>query len=149
MGERGPDTGWPDSGQATSTLDDEGGADPAAAQRVADWAERMRAKRRRDQARILGDDAMAGPDGSGYWAAEDVLGDSRRSATSAGTADRVECLGVLGLGASATSDEVAVAYRRLAKLHHPDRWASADPAVQDEHAEAMMRINAAYHALRS
>ena len=147
MGERGSDRGWLGAGQATPTIDDADAADPAAAQRYADWAERLRAKRRRDQAHILGDD-LDGTQQPGYWAADDVITDSRRTAVVAGSPDRIECLGVLGLDPGASSDDVATAYRRLAKTHHPDRWAAADPAVQQDHAEQMMRVNAAYHALR-
>ena len=55
---------------------------------------------------------------------------------------------MLGLGPGATADEVAAAYRQLAKVHHPDRWAEADPEVQRHHGEEMLRVNAAYHALR-
>jgi len=151
MGERGPETASPGTGPATSTLDEGGAPDPAAAQRVADWAERLRAKRCRDQARILGDqlDGDGTAAGPGYWAADDVIGNYDDVAVVAGAPDRVVCLGMLGLEPGASGDDVSTAYRRLAKLHHPDRWASADPAVQQQHAEAMMRINAAYHALRS
>jgi len=148
VGERGSETGWPLAGSATPTIDGAPAPDPATAQRYEAWAERMRAKRVRDQARIAGDDGPGASTGPGYWAADDVISDAQRAAV-IGTPDRVECLGVLGLDLSATTDDIATTYRALAKTHHPDRWASADAAVQQEHAEAMMRINAAYRGLRA
>ena len=61
---------------------------------------------------------------------------------------RSRLLGELGLPAEATSDDIALAYRQLAKLHHPDRWAEADEATRQRNAEEMMRVNAVYRALR-
>ncbi len=173
MGERNANARWrPGAGPATPTIDDDEVVidlsrdatptgptidltDSAAAQRYSDWAERLRAKRRRDQAHILGTD----PDGVGrptepiHWSSDNLLGGDSGTNTGPaplipGTSDPLRCLGVLGLGPGATTDEVAAAYRTLAKLHHPDRWAEADPEVQRHHGEEMLRVNAAYHALR-
>jgi DnaJ-like protein len=52
-------------------------------------------------------------------------------------------LGVLGLPAGATSEEVAATYRRLAKQWHPDRGGGR--AAEERMAE----INAAYDLLRA
>jgi DnaJ-domain-containing protein 1 len=127
-----------------------------AGERVSAWADRLRDKRRRDQERIRAaetagsDEPAAGP---AHWSAESVLG--RDDAHGAGfdllapvSSRRIECLGVLGLDPAAGDDDIALAYRNLAKQHHPDRWAEADQATQATHAEAMLRINAAYRALR-
>ena len=54
-----------------------------------------------------------------------------------------------GLEPGATQDEIALAYRGLAKVHHPDRWAEADDATRHHHSEEMLRVNAAYRALRT
>src|SRR5215218_1602703 len=48
---------------------------------------------------------------------------------------------VLGLGPGASPDEVAAAYRRLAKRFHPDR-------AGERGARRMAEINAAYDRLR-
>jgi DnaJ-domain-containing protein 1 len=125
-----------------------GSADDA--ERVSAWADRMRQKRARDQATILGDAApKAGP--ADYWSSEHVSGGDD-AATDPGVADdpsrRARLLGQLGLTPDASSDDAAGAYRRLAKRHHPDRWAGADEDTRTRNAEEMMRINAAYRALR-
>jgi DnaJ-domain-containing protein 1 len=115
----------------------------SAADRYSAWAERLRAKRQRDQERILGaEDAAEGA--RGYWHADDVLA----GAETAASADD-EALGVLGLARGATAEEVVVAYRRLAKQHHPDRWVGADEATRRAHAETMLRVNAALQTVRA
>jgi hypothetical protein len=53
----------------------------------------------------------------------------------------VDPYAVLGLGPDATPEEVASAYRRLAKRFHPDR-------AGDRGARRMAEINAAYDRLR-
>jgi hypothetical protein len=55
----------------------------------------------------------------------------------------MEPLGVLGLPPTATPDEIAAAYRRLAKEWHPDRGGGA------ESERRMAEINAAYDVLRA
>jgi DnaJ-domain-containing protein 1 len=124
--------------------------DDRAATRYSDWAERLRAKRERDQAHIRGTDADPGP--ASHWSADALrdagAGDPWASGAEPDGADRVAAFGVLGLTPQATEDEVALAYRRLAKAHHPDRYAAAPADVQAEHAEAMLRINAAYGVVR-
>lgn len=55
----------------------------------------------------------------------------------------VDPLATLGLGASASPEEVAGAYRRLAKRWHPDRAGKGQEA-----ARRMAEINAAYALLR-
>jgi hypothetical protein len=74
----------------------------------------------------------------------------RRAATHAGvrghgpgTMGGVDPLATLGLGVSATPEEVAAAYRSLAKRWHPDRAGN-----RPEAARRMAEINAAYDLLR-
>jgi len=54
----------------------------------------------------------------------------------------VDPFAVLGVAPDASAEEVAAAYRRLAKQWHPDR-------AGNEGAERMAQINAAYDLLRS
>lgn len=49
---------------------------------------------------------------------------------------------VLGLGPSATADDVRAAYRRLVKTCHPDRF--PDPAERAAAQEKMIALNLAY-----
>ena len=127
-----------------------------AGERYSAWADRMRDKRRRDQARIRGAEPGAGAEGTNWshWNADTVIGRTGEHEVGdlgAGVpvSDTAERLGVLGLEPGATQDEIAMAYRRLAKVHHPDRWAEADEAIRRHHSEEMLRVNAAYRALRT
>ncbi len=124
-----------------------------AAQRYSDWAERLRAKRRRDQAHIRGTD-IPDPVAPSHWGSDTLIGGSTSNDTGPAPfapdwSDTTRWLGVLGLGPGATSEQVGLAFRNLAKVHHPDRWAEAEAEVQEHHSEEMLRLNAAYQALRA
>jgi hypothetical protein len=54
---------------------------------------------------------------------------------------------VLGLPFDSTTDAIKVAWRRLARQHHPD-IASGDPALERRANRTMAEINAAYQELR-
>lgn len=56
---------------------------------------------------------------------------------------------ILGVKREAAFDEVRVAYHRLAKAYHPDRYASTDlpPEVRDYLAAIARRINIAFATL--
>lgn len=56
---------------------------------------------------------------------------------------------VLGQRAEASMEEVHAAYRRLAHIYHPDRYADARPDVRGEAEERMKGLNSAYRAIRS
>ena len=120
------------------------------ADRYSAWADRLRDKRARNQATILGseDDAETVTN----WAADWVIsGDDPVDDTGIvpDQMRRGRLLSELGLESGATSEQITLAYRALAKVHHPDRWVDADEAVQLDHAEQMLRVNAVYRALRS
>lgn len=52
---------------------------------------------------------------------------------------------VLGLSAGASQDEIRSAYKRLAKLYHPDRYDPRTQPKSHKHAnERMQRLNQAY-----
>ena len=58
---------------------------------------------------------------------------------------------ILGLGHSATWDDVRTAYHRLAKTYHPDRYSNAElpQEVADYLASMARRVNAAFAALEA
>ena len=122
------------------------------------WRERMRAKAERNRslgqppADTSGKANADGPGASrggaagtrGYWSADQVYSDSARVRD-----EQAELLAVLDLRDSAGPRDIALAYRRLAKVHHPDRWAAADDETRQHHEDCMRTVNQAYQALRS
>ena len=54
----------------------------------------------------------------------------------------------LGLGVGASKAEIAAAYRRLARAHHPDKVAGEPRDVREESERRMKEINAAYSELK-
>ncbi|GFR50262.1 hypothetical protein Agub_g12449, partial [Astrephomene gubernaculifera] len=54
---------------------------------------------------------------------------------------------VLGVNPGASQDEIKVAFRKLALLHHPDRHAGATEAKQAESASKFKAITEAYDVL--
>lgn len=146
-----------------SRLDQPGHA-PTSSDRAAqysDWAERMRIKREQAKARIQAASTPDGADsrrnvaqpGPTYWTTDALYAESRRVAEEeAGRRPdptrTAALLATLGLGEDATPGEVASAYRRLAKDHHPDRFVEADETVRQHHADRMRDINRAYRSLK-
>jgi hypothetical protein len=59
---------------------------------------------------------------------------------------REKCLEVLGLEPTALAQEIKAAYRDLAKVWHPDRFAH-DPRLQQKAQEKLKEINDAYRRL--
>ena len=55
---------------------------------------------------------------------------------------------VLGVPRSASAQEVAEAYRTLAQIYHPDRYAEAPARVQAEATRRMQAVNTAYAQVR-
>lgn len=118
------------------------------------WRERMRAKAERN--RTLGQatsgtgttgtgPGRGGASGArGYWSAEQVYADSARVRD-----EQADLLAVLDLRDTAGPRDIALAYRRLAKMHHPDRWAGADAETRQHHEDCMRAVNEAYQALRA
>lgn len=54
---------------------------------------------------------------------------------------------MLGLGKSASEDEIKKAYKRLALTHHPDRHASASEEDRKLHEKKFKEIGEAYEIL--
>ena len=55
---------------------------------------------------------------------------------------------LLGVSREASREEVTEAYRALAQIYHPDRYADAAPRVQAEAHKRMQALNAAYADVR-
>ena len=118
-------------------------------QQYSEWAERLRAKRRR-----LASDLDGTPSPSN-WSTDALFEESRRVEDDERySVDRPnpwrvqELLAVLDLREGATAAEVGNAYRRLAKVHHPDHFIEADLDIQEYHAHKMREIIRAYRALQ-
>lgn len=48
----------------------------------------------------------------------------------------------------ATKEEIVAAYRRMARIHHPDKVVQASPLLIEQALEKMKQINAAYEVLK-
>ena len=53
----------------------------------------------------------------------------------------------LGVPKEASAEQIGVAYRELARTHHPDKVASLEPEVREYSEQRMKEINAAYAEL--
>lgn len=124
----------------------------AKAARYNDWAERMRDKRMRaqEQARLI-HDRTAPPS---YWNSDALYEESRRldheELHERPNPWRVsELLAVLDLRDGASPHDIGDAYRKLAKVHHPDRFVEADEEVRAFHEQKMRAIIDAYATLKT
>ncbi len=121
--------------------------DDARADQYGEWAERLREKRRRVRQDQAGEPAPS------YWTTAALFEESRRiqddELGSRPNPWRVqELLAILDLRGEPKPAEIAEAYRRLAKAHHPDHYLEADPDIKKFHAEKMRAVNSAYHSLK-
>lgn len=114
------------------------------------WRDRMRAKAERNRQIIdltsdghragAGASSTGDADTSRYWDPADLFEDPGPQEPAS--------LAVLDLAEGASPEEIVTAYRRLAKLHHPDRWANTDRETRAHHEEAFRAVTRAYHELR-
>lgn len=63
-------------------------------------------------------------------------------------AERIAALAVLGLVGEPSAEDIKAAYRRLAKVHHPDRFHGLDAEAVEHATRAFQRIQKAYEMLR-
>jgi transposase len=63
------------------------------------------------------------------------------------TQDRDELLRILGVSGSPSRQELSAAYRKLAALHHPDRYHGAPTEAQSDAATRFIEITRAYEEL--
>jgi len=69
---------------------------------------------------------------------------SGQRADSTADSARVEALATLGLVGNPSAEDIKAAYRRLAKIHHPDRFQGLDEDAVAHATRTFQRINAAY-----
>jgi len=72
----------------------------------------------------------------------------RKSKRETGSGKMNRCIEMLGLKPGASHEEVAQAYRDLANVWHPDRFAG-NPRLQKKAEEKLKEINAAYEYVKS
>jgi DnaJ-domain-containing protein 1 len=63
-------------------------------------------------------------------------------------ANIVHALTVLGLTPGATSEQVAIAFRHMAQMYHPDKTVGLGPELQRLADERMKEINAAHQTVK-
>jgi len=107
---------------------------------------------------LMGDPSSANwwrrksPSGSERCAQEEKSGHSHQSGRQEAPPSRSEsqdaqALRVLGLDENATLRDIKKAFRRLAHIHHPDRFTQLGPEAQAAAKENFQRINSAYQHL--
>ncbi len=82
------------------------------------------------------------PSMSSYWKLRE--GEQTPPRTKQEPMSLLSALAILGLSSEATSDEVKDSYRRLAKIHHPDRYTSLGEEAVAAANTTFSRINSAY-----
>ena len=75
--------------------------------------------------------------------------DSKGQATSSTPRNVQEAMEAFGLTLKANPEQVAVAYRRMAQMYHPDKVAGLGPELQKLAEDRMKEINAAHLTLKS
>lgn len=88
-----------------------------------------------------------------YWGTFDESSneskDSKTSKETQNISKRIKSLYILGLDENATLDEIKKAYRRLAHIHHPDKFASLGEEAVNAADMTFKRISEAYQYLIS
>ena len=107
-------------------------------------ADKARAKRESDNAERRDAEEQAARE-------EEERLKAKKSGTINRTAEEYDALELLGVKASATKEEIALAYRKLVKLYHPDRLRGlgVSPKKIEFAAERLSEINNAYRVLMS
>lgn len=84
-----------------------------------------------------------------YLSYNDARTEERKDARSHKTANvrMVEYRTILGVTEGANADEIKTAYKKLVKVHHPDRFATSTDAQQKMATEKFVLIQEAYEAL--
>ncbi len=95
------------------------------------------------------------PSTAEWWAAREQRQNneeanrSRAPHSSKGSGERIRALAILGLEEEASLEEIKRAYRRLAQIHHPDRFVSLGKEAVATASFTFQRIKEAYDYLSS
>jgi len=89
----------------------------------------------------------ADPSRASFWQASREQASGREHALSMGDPQTARAFAVLGLEERATPGEIKSAYRRLARVHHPDRFVQIGPEAVATATCTFQRIQNAYEHL--
>ncbi|MBI2705111.1 MAG: J domain-containing protein [Actinobacteria bacterium] len=123
------------------------------------WAARLKAKRDKSRKVVADCAPPAEPTAAepSYWSTDALYAESARVRDHEqaephtrwdAEARKSELADALGMHGEINLTTASEAFRRLAKLHHPDRYTTADESIRDHHAAEMMKVNGAYAALK-
>lgn len=79
-----------------------------------------------------------------WWSSRQA---QQHSATATHSSRRIKSLAILGLDSSACEEDIKAAYRRLALIHHPDRFFSLGPEAVAAASKSFRRIKDAFDFL--
>jgi DnaJ-domain-containing protein 1 len=72
----------------------------------------------------------------------------QRPASSSCPADIEQAMTILGVEPGATLEQIAVAYRHMAQMYHPDKTTGLGPELQKLADERMKEINSAHQTVK-
>jgi len=107
------------------------------------WKENEQRRKRGGTKKKEGTGRQRAEGGPGEKTSDSVPPPSGRGASTA----RSEALKKLGLDETATTEEIKAAYKRLAKVHHPDRFHDLDEEIVRAATASFRRIREAYELL--
>jgi uncharacterized tellurite resistance protein B-like protein len=100
---------------------------------------------------VTGRDPPAATDASDpkYWEpyGEQSKQHSSGASSSSTSMNRMKALAILGLDDDANEADIKLAFRRLAKIHHPDRFMSLGPEAVQAATRTFQRVKSAYDYL--
>jgi hypothetical protein len=118
------------------------------------WADRMRSHKKDKLADITAEQAAAAEAEtrtpiSPYWDSSTLFAPPEsENPTDPALMETSALLAILEVSGEVSDEELTAAFRKLAKVHHPDRWHDAAAEVRLEHEERMALITEAHRELR-
>ena len=104
-----------------------------------EWGQEQGRSQKFSQERSQGPEEKAESSGSAYRDPPAMTEEGARMASA---------YAILGVARGASTEQIAAAYRSLARAHHPDKVANESPQVREDSERRMKEINAAYALLR-